>query len=78
MGDVGVVASGLLQRLDVGLLWQTALLGVGFAYMGRIERRTGGPVVVGQVSRAKGLTIAAIVWALATLLTVWQAYNQSV
>ena len=77
LGDVGAVASGVLQRIDVGLFWQTVLLGLGLSYMGRVERRVGGPVVIGQVSRAKGLTIAAIVWAFATLFTVWSAYNQS-
>jgi hypothetical protein len=77
LGDVGPVAGALLQRLDVGILWQTALMGVGLALMGRLVRRGDGPAVEGQISRGAGLAAAAAVWLLATLLAVWQGYMQT-
>jgi hypothetical protein len=40
-----------LSRLDLGVLWTTALLGIGIA-------------VVGRLKRGQGFTVAAIVWLL--------------
>lgn len=76
-GDVGPVLGAVLQRLDIGILWQTVLMGIGLSLMGRVLRRADGPAVEGEISRGKGLAAAAIVWLLATLLAVWQAYSQS-
>jgi hypothetical protein len=76
LGDVGPLAGALLQRLDLGVLWHTVLLGIGLSLMGRTVRRVDGPAVEGQISRGAGLAAAGVVWALATLVTVWQAYAQ--
>jgi hypothetical protein len=75
--DASLVTAALLSRFDLGVLWHTVLLGIGIALMGRLTRRGGEPVVEGEIPRSKGLTAAAIVWALAGLLTVGQVLNQS-
>lgn len=77
VGDVSPVVSGLLQRLDAGVLWHTVLLGLGIAVMGRLTRRGGESVVEGQISRGKGLAAAFVVWALATVITVLNTVNQA-
>jgi hypothetical protein len=77
MGDVGPVLGAVLQRLDLGVLWHTVLIGIGLSLMGRVVRRVDGPAVEGQISRGRGLAAAFVVWLLATLLVVWQGYSQS-
>lgn len=50
----GVNLLGAAARLDLAILWQTAICGIGIS-------------VFGGVSRAKGLAIAGIVWLLGFL-----------
>lgn len=52
--DASDVVAALLSRLDVGVLWHTALLGIGLAIVGRIDRQ-------------KAFTAAGIVWVLGGL-----------
>lgn len=54
---------GILGRLDVGAIWATVLLGIGIA-------------IVGRIPRGKGFIAAALVWLVATLLTVGSAAMQ--
>lgn len=75
--NVPPLVGALLQRLDVGVLWHTALLGIGLSLMGRVVRRADGPAVEGQIARPSGLAAAFIVWALATALTAWQVFAQN-
>lgn len=77
VGDVGPLLDGVLQRLDLGVLWHTVLAGIGLSLMGRAVRRAGGPEIEGQISRGQGIAAAFVVWALATLLAVWQGYAQT-
>lgn len=78
-GDaVSPVLGAVLQRLDLGILWHTLLLGIGLSLMGRrATRRADGPAIEGQIPRSSGLAAAFIVWALATALTAWQAFGAS-
>ena len=73
--DASFGLAAALSRLDLGVLWQTVLMGIGIALMGRLTRRGGEAVVEGQIAPAKGITAAFIVWALAGLLTVGQVLN---
>ena len=58
------VLAAFLGRLDLFILWSTALLGIGIS-------------VVGKIPRNKGLAAAFVVWLLATLSTVGQAFAAS-
>ena len=75
--DASPVVSALLSRLDLGVLWHTALLGVGIAMKGRLARRGAARDVEGTISLGGGLAAAAIVWALATGIAVVQALQQA-
>jgi hypothetical protein len=74
--DASPVVAALLSRLDLGVLWHTALLGLGIAVMGRLVRR-GGDEVEGTMTLGRGLAAAAVVWVLATAVAVVQALQQA-
>lgn len=73
--DASLGLAATLSRFDLGLLWQTVLMGIGVALMGRLTRRGGEPVVEGQIPQGKGIAAAFVVWVLAGLLTVGQVLN---
>jgi len=75
--DASPVVAALLSRLDLGVLWHTALLGLGIALMGRLVRRGGGNAVEGTMTLGRGLAAAAVVWVLATAVAVVQALQQA-
>ena len=75
--DASPVVAALLSRLDLGVLWHTALLGLGIALMGRSVRRGDGNEVEGTMTLGRGLAAAAVVWALATAVVVVLALQQA-
>lgn len=73
--DVSPILRALLGRFDLFVLWTTVLLGIGIALMGRADRRPGRVGVTGTMTRGQGLAAAALVWLVATLWAVWQAFK---
>lgn len=63
--DASDVLAALLSRFDVGVLWHTALLGVGLA-------------VVGKISRGKAMGAAAAVWVIGGLAVLVTALRTAV
>lgn len=63
-GVASPVLAAALMRLDVFLLWGTLVLGIGIA-------------VVGKIPRGRGLAAAAIVWFIASVASVLQAFSAS-
>jgi hypothetical protein len=53
-GTTSIAVLGALARLDLFLIWQTALCGIGIS-------------VLGGISRGRGLVVAVVVWALGFL-----------
>ncbi len=70
--DASPLLASVLGRLDAGVVWHTILLGVGIGLMGRVVRRGDAREVQGMIGRGRGLAAAAVVWAIATALAVWQ------
>lgn len=73
--DASPMLAAFLGRLDLGVLWHTALLGLGIAVMGRLVRRSEGPALEGAIPVGRGMAAAGVVWALGTLVTVYQAFT---
>jgi uncharacterized membrane protein len=53
---------GLLGRIDLFTLWVTVLIGIGLS-------------VMGGISRSKGMSGAAIIWACGALPAIWTLVN---
>lgn len=61
--DASPLTSALLSRLDVGTLWQTALLGIGLA-------------IVGKIPRNQAYIAAGLVWFLGGVVVVLGALRE--
>ena len=63
-GEQAPSVLAVLSRLSIGTIWATILIGIGLHVIGRIEK-------------GKAYTAAAILWVLATIITVGGAMRQA-
>lgn len=63
-GEQAPSVLAMLSRISIGTVWATVLIGIGLHVIGRIEK-------------GKAYTAAAILWVLATIITVGGAMRQA-